>query len=122
MLLYQVNLDDDDFYWVQSEIAAVARDVCDGRIVSVLEGGYDLDAIARAATLCVKAQVEAGSAANDAAVNKLAESYYTPPSPPRPDSDATDVYTEELEEKLAQLKMEPGALAARETLDPAEAK
>ncbi len=120
MLLYQVNLDDDDFYWVQSEIAAVARDVCDGRIVSVLEGGYDLDAIARAAALCVKAQVEAGSAANDAAANKLAESYFTPPSPP-PDSDATDVYNEQLEEKLAQLKMEPGAIAARETLDPAGA-
>jgi acetoin utilization deacetylase AcuC-like enzyme len=33
----------------------VARDSCDGRLVSVLEGGYDLDALAASAAAHVAA-------------------------------------------------------------------
>ncbi|TDJ37651.1 MAG: histone deacetylase family protein [Gammaproteobacteria bacterium] len=42
------ELDDDDFAWVSELIVAEASSHCDGRIVSVLEGGYDLSALARA--------------------------------------------------------------------------
>jgi hypothetical protein len=57
--LADLTLKDDDFYWVQQEIMAVASRVCRGKVVSVLEGGYDLAAIARSAVMCVRAQVEA---------------------------------------------------------------
>ncbi|QGZ40931.1 acetoin utilization deacetylase AcuC-like enzyme [Pseudoduganella flava] len=38
--LAQMELDDDDFYWITREVMDIAADVCQGRIVSVLEGGY----------------------------------------------------------------------------------
>ena len=41
-----LRLTDDDFAWVTREIAAIARDKAGGRLVSVLEGGYDLPALA----------------------------------------------------------------------------
>ena len=40
-------LDEDDFTWVTRFIVDAARRFADGRVVSVLEGGYDLDALAR---------------------------------------------------------------------------
>jgi hypothetical protein len=58
-----VKLQDADFYWVQGQIMDVAKRVCDGKVVSVLEGGYDLSAIARSAVKCVRAQVEASPTA-----------------------------------------------------------
>ena len=42
--LAQMELDDEDFGWITREVMAIAADTCAGRIVSVLEGGYDLDA------------------------------------------------------------------------------
>ena len=51
--LAEVNLTDGDYGWVQGEIMRLAERVCGGRVVSVLEGGYDLDAIARSAVQCV---------------------------------------------------------------------
>ncbi|MAC81159.1 MAG: acetoin utilization protein [Rhodobacteraceae bacterium] len=44
----------EDFRWLTAELCAIAADVCDGRIVSCLEGGYDLQALAASA----KAHVE----------------------------------------------------------------
>jgi acetoin utilization deacetylase AcuC-like enzyme len=41
-----MNLHEDDYGWITGEIAAIARDCCNGRIVSSLEGGYDLRALA----------------------------------------------------------------------------
>lgn len=38
--LAQMALEDDDFAWITAQVMAIADDVCDGRIVSVLEGGY----------------------------------------------------------------------------------
>lgn len=35
----------EDFGWITRRICEVAADVCDGRVVSSLEGGYDLDAL-----------------------------------------------------------------------------
>ncbi len=46
---------EDDFAWVTREIIAVAREKAGGRAVSVLEGGYDLDALAASAAAHVGA-------------------------------------------------------------------
>ncbi|MCI5046377.1 MAG: histone deacetylase family protein [Aquisalinus sp.] len=50
-----LNLVEDDFLWVTEEIKAVAAAQCQGRIVSFLEGGYDLEALAKSAAAHVKA-------------------------------------------------------------------
>jgi len=46
--LGQLELQDDDYGWITREIRAIAEKACAGRIVSILEGGYDLDALASA--------------------------------------------------------------------------
>lgn len=45
--LAQLNLTEADFSWVSELIVSIANQFADGRIVSALEGGYDLDALAR---------------------------------------------------------------------------
>jgi acetoin utilization deacetylase AcuC-like enzyme len=49
-----LRLTEADFSWATSVIMDTAREVCDGRVVSALEGGYNLDALAE----CVVAHVE----------------------------------------------------------------
>ncbi len=41
-----LNLKDDDFRWVTDELMAIAEKSCEGRIVSILEGGYSLEGLA----------------------------------------------------------------------------
>ncbi len=53
--LAQLNLATDDFAWVTSRLMEIAAESCAGRVVSVLEGGYNLDALAA----CVAAHVRA---------------------------------------------------------------
>lgn len=53
--LAHLNLVDEDYAWVTRELLAVANDVCGGRVVSTLEGGYDLHALARASAAHVAA-------------------------------------------------------------------
>lgn len=48
----------DDFRWLTQEICEMADRVCDGRVVSSLEGGYDLDALAESAAAHVKVLME----------------------------------------------------------------
>ena len=43
--LASLNLTDADYGWITGEIMTIATECCDGRLVSVLEGGYDLDAL-----------------------------------------------------------------------------
>ncbi len=43
--LAQLNWSTDDFAWLTRELCDLARDVCQGRVVSTLEGGYDLNAL-----------------------------------------------------------------------------
>lgn len=43
--LASLELDEDDFAWVTGELMALAARHAEGRVVSVLEGGYDLDAL-----------------------------------------------------------------------------
>lgn len=45
--LGQMGLVEADYAWITSEIRAVAKRHAQGRIVSCLEGGYNLDALAR---------------------------------------------------------------------------
>lgn len=49
----------DDFGWITSELVALADRVCDGRIVSCLEGGYNLPALAASAAAHVDALIAA---------------------------------------------------------------
>ena len=56
--LAQVNLKSKDFYEITKRIMNVADNICDGRIVSILEGGYDLDALKESAYEHVKALIE----------------------------------------------------------------
>jgi len=44
--LADLNLTEEDFGWVTDLISAAANDYADGRVVSALEGGYDLTALA----------------------------------------------------------------------------
>lgn len=43
--LAQLNVQTEDYAWVTRELMDVADACCDGRVVSLLEGGYDLDAL-----------------------------------------------------------------------------
>ncbi len=56
--LAQVNLISKDFYEITKRIVSVANNICDGKIVSILEGGYDLDALKESAYEHVKALIE----------------------------------------------------------------
>lgn len=51
--LAQLELDEDDFVWITERLQALAARHCGGRLVSLLEGGYDLPALGR----CVAAHV-----------------------------------------------------------------
>ena len=52
--LANLELTDEDFAWVTREILAVAKTCCAGRVVSTLEGGYDLDALASSVSVHVR--------------------------------------------------------------------
>ncbi|HSF94417.1 MAG TPA: histone deacetylase family protein [Thermohalobaculum sp.] len=44
--LANLNWREADFGWVTAELCRIAAELCDGRVVSTLEGGYDLDGLA----------------------------------------------------------------------------
>jgi len=52
--LAELNLTDNDFVWITQQIMDVADAHANGRIVSMLEGGYSLPALARSATAHVR--------------------------------------------------------------------
>lgn len=54
-VLANINLTKADYVWLTQQIVKLANVHADGRIVSVLEGGYDLQALAE----CVPAHVDA---------------------------------------------------------------
>jgi acetoin utilization deacetylase AcuC-like enzyme len=53
--LAQLELEHEDFAWATRSILTVARARCGGRVVSSLEGGYDLEALGRSALAHVRA-------------------------------------------------------------------
>ncbi|WP_170607386.1 histone deacetylase family protein [Ruegeria arenilitoris] len=46
--LASLNWTTSDFAWITGELCKIANEMCDGRIVSTLEGGYDLNALSEA--------------------------------------------------------------------------
>ena len=59
--LAQLEWEVEDFAWITREICALADELCQGRIVSSLEGGYDLDALAASAGAHITELMEAAS-------------------------------------------------------------
>ncbi|WP_316153721.1 histone deacetylase family protein [Cupriavidus sp. BIC8F] len=53
-----MNLEDSDFHWITTELMRIADETCDGRIVSILEGGYSLDALATSTKAHVSALMQ----------------------------------------------------------------
>jgi len=52
--LASIILVEDDFKWVTEELMSIAESCCRGRIISVLEGGYNLKALAASVAIHVK--------------------------------------------------------------------
>jgi acetoin utilization deacetylase AcuC-like enzyme len=53
--LSSLGLQESDYVWLTTQVANLAREHCNGKIVSVLEGGYNLNVLAQ----CVPAHVNA---------------------------------------------------------------
>ena len=53
--LADLRLVEDDYRWVTQFIVSIANQYAQGRVVSTLEGGYDLDALARSVTAHLEA-------------------------------------------------------------------
>jgi len=51
--LASIELDKQDYQWLSEELMHIANNCCDGKIISVLEGGYNLYALAE----CVSAHI-----------------------------------------------------------------
>ncbi len=60
-----LNLQDQDFLWVTQFIQALAADSAQGCIVSLLEGGYNLDALARSVKLHLQGLCQQGLCLQD---------------------------------------------------------
>ncbi|MEM8581183.1 MAG: histone deacetylase family protein [Pseudomonadota bacterium] len=58
--LAQMALLEEDFAWVTEWLCELAADHCNGRVVSTLEGGYDLDALAASTAAHVNVLMEQG--------------------------------------------------------------
>lgn len=59
--LANLNWSTQDFAWLTAELCAIAQDLCDGRIVSTLEGGYDLNALSTACAAHVTEMIKASA-------------------------------------------------------------
>ena len=57
--LANLNLDESDFVWVTEQLLGFAERYCGGRLVSTLEGGYDLEALAASTSAHVGALMAA---------------------------------------------------------------
>ncbi len=57
--LAQLRVETADYAWITGELVGVADRHCEGRVVSVLEGGYDLDALAASVAVHVRGLMRA---------------------------------------------------------------
>jgi acetoin utilization deacetylase AcuC-like enzyme len=57
--LAMLGFTDDDYRWATEKLCTVADELCHGRVVSTLEGGYDLNALARSTSAHVSALLAA---------------------------------------------------------------
>jgi acetoin utilization deacetylase AcuC-like enzyme len=58
--LASLRLEDDDYAWVTARLREIAEEFCGGRMVSTLEGGYDLTALAASAAAHVRELMRSG--------------------------------------------------------------
>lgn len=49
-----MSLTEEDYYWVSYELKSIAKEFSEGRVVSVLEGGYALSALGRSVVAHIK--------------------------------------------------------------------
>ncbi len=56
--LANLNLVEEDFVWITRKLMELAQKRCNGRVVSVLEGGYDLQSLARSVSAHVATLME----------------------------------------------------------------
>ena len=57
--LAQLCFETEDYAWVTEKLVATAAEHCQGRLVSSLEGGYDLEALAASVAVHVRALMAA---------------------------------------------------------------
>lgn len=55
--LADIQLKDEDYVWLTSHIAKIAKVHCEGRMISVLEGGYNLETLTRCVPLHINAMI-----------------------------------------------------------------
>ncbi len=53
-----LNFTDDDFYWITKELVKIADEFCEGKLVSILEGGYSLEGLATGSAAHARALME----------------------------------------------------------------
>ncbi|CAG9233932.1 Acetylspermidine deacetylase [Paraburkholderia sabiae] len=53
--LAALRLDDDDFHWITRELVSIADETCEGRVVSILEGGYSMEGLSGSTRAHVRA-------------------------------------------------------------------
>ena len=56
--LAQINLESKDYYTLTKRILTLAKELCGGKVVSILEGGYDLNALKESVDYHVKSLME----------------------------------------------------------------
>ena len=56
--LAQINLESKDYYTLTKRIMAIAKNICGGKIVSILEGGYNLNALRESVEFHIKSLME----------------------------------------------------------------
>ena len=59
--LGSLRLVEDDFAWATSKLVEIADKSCQGRVVSMLEGGYDMDGLANSVAAHVQVLMDAGA-------------------------------------------------------------
>lgn len=59
--LGSIRLVEDDFAWATQKMVEIADECCEGRVVSMLEGGYDLDGLAKSVGAHVQVLMDAGN-------------------------------------------------------------
>jgi acetoin utilization deacetylase AcuC-like enzyme len=71
--LAQLELSEEDYAWLTWEILDIAEEYCNGRVISTLEGGYNLTALAASVAVHVQALLEAPTALSRTSAADLAE-------------------------------------------------
>jgi acetoin utilization deacetylase AcuC-like enzyme len=56
--LADLMLVEEDYFWITQQIKKIATDTCEGRMVSTLEGGYNLEGLGRCAVAHIKGLME----------------------------------------------------------------